>query len=181
MVCVCVCLFVCLHVCLYWCAGLSAETWYKENNGFLCKQRTKRISKIKLQLCPESPGSKNANKITRTPPPPVVLLLARCAPKISARKCRRVAHGLAHLARRGRRSGRGRGNCLCVLSFDLGRLRGWECVWSGGLANSVHYDSLERRPAKQLAKSHFPLSHKPGQARPGQEGCGVLQGARNQQ
>lgn len=64
LVCVCVCLFVCLHVCLYWCAGLSAETWYKENNGFLCKQRTKRISKIKLQLCPESPGSKNANKIT---------------------------------------------------------------------------------------------------------------------
>lgn len=103
-VCVPVRVFVCLHVCLYWCAGLSAETWYKENNGFLCKQRTKRISKIKLQLCPESPGSKNANKITRTPPDPhspaVVLLLARCAPKISARKCRRVAHGLAHLARR---------------------------------------------------------------------------------
>lgn len=110
---------MCLRVCLYWCAGLSARAWYKENNGFLCKQRTKRISKIKLQLCPESPGSKDANEITRTPPLPVVLLLARCAPKISARKCRRVAHGLAHLAR-GEECKVESGNCLCVLSFDLG-------------------------------------------------------------
>lgn len=103
----CVCLLGCvcvgLRVCLYWCAGLSARAWYKENNGFLCKQKTKRISKIKLQLCPESPVSKDANEITRTPPGyrplPFVLLFARCAPRISARKCRRVAHGLAHLAR----------------------------------------------------------------------------------
>lgn len=47
-------------------------------------------------------------------------------------------------------------------------------MWSGGLANSVHYDSLERRPAKQLAKSHFPLAHRPGQARRVRRGNRVL-------
>lgn len=62
--------------------------------------------------------------LTKLPAPlPFLLfsssLLARCAPKISARKCRRVAHGLAHLAR-GEECKVESGNCLCVLSFDLG-------------------------------------------------------------